>query len=118
MRSISEKKLKDLYRKNHSKIETSFMKEFFYGKCAALSDAICECKELQEPWMTLEEFLKNPKYEWCWIMLTNKQIHMAYISYNDSENYVFYLNDFDRDESYSLNEITHVMPIHKPEPPR
>ena len=76
------------------------------------------CKELQEPWMTLEEFLKKPKYEWCWIMLTNKQIHMAYISYNDSENYVFYLNDFDRDESYSLNEITHVMPIHKPELPR
>ena len=75
-------------------------------------------RELQEPWMTLDEFLKKPKYEWCWIMLTNKQIHMAYISYNDSENYVFYLNDFDRDESYSLNEITHVMPIHKPEPPR
>ena len=75
-------------------------------------------RELQEPWMTLDEFLKKPKYEWCWIMLTNKQIHMAYISYNDSENYVFYLNDFDRDESYSLNEITNVMPIHKPELPR
>ena len=83
-----------------------------------LNELIDECQELQEPWMTLEEFLKKPKYEWCWIMLTNKQIHMAYISYNDSENYVFYLNDFDRDESYSLNEITHVMPIHKPEPPR
>ena len=77
-----------------------------------------ECQELQEPWMTLEEFLKNPKYEWHWIVLVNKQIHMVYVSYNDSENYVFYLNDFDRDESYSLNEITHVMPIHKPEPPR
>ena len=79
---------------------------------------IAECQELQEPGMTLDEFLKNPKYEWCWIVLINKQIHMAYVSYNDSENYVFYLNDFDRDESYSLNEITHVMPIHKPEPPK
>ena len=79
---------------------------------------VAECRELQESWMTLEEFLKNPKYEWHWIVLVNKQIHMVYVSYNDSENYVFYLNDFDRDESYSLNEITHVMPIHKPEPPR
>ena len=75
-----------------------------------------ECQELQEPWMTLDEFLNKPKYEWCWIMLKEGQIHMAYVGYNDSENYVFYLNDFDRDESYSLNEITHVMPIHKPEP--
>ena len=87
-------------------------------KLLMLTVIIDQCQELQEPWMALEEFLKNPKYEWCWIMLTNKQIHMAYISYNDSENYVFYLNDFDRDESYSLNEITHVMPIHKPELPR
>ena len=76
------------------------------------------CQELQEPWMTLDEFLNKPKYEWCWIMLKEGQIHMAYVGYNDSENYVFYLNDFDRDESYSLNEITHVMPIHKPEPPK
>ena len=77
-----------------------------------------ECKELQEPWMTLDEFLNKPKYEWCWIMLKEGQIHMAYVGYNDSENYVFYLNDFDRDESYHVREIAHVMPIHKPELPR
>ena len=77
-----------------------------------------ECQELQEPWMTLDEFLNKPKYEWCWIMLKEGQIHMAYVGYNDSENYVFYLNDFDRDESYHVREIAHVMPIHKPEPPK
>ena len=77
-----------------------------------------ECHELQEPWMTLDEFLNKPKYEWCWIMLKEGQIHMAYVGYNDSENYVFYLNDFDRDESYHVREIAHVMPIHKPEPPK
>ena len=108
MRGISKKELeKRLQALKHDSTARSL-----------LEILIDDCQELQEPWMTLEEFLKNPKYEWCWIMLTNKQIHMAYISYNDSENYVFYLNDFDRDESYSLNEITHVMPIHKPEPPR
>ena len=104
MRGISEERLIDIFA--------------CYPLEAAEKIILQECQELQEPWMTLEEFLKKPKYEWCWIMLTNKQIHMAYISYNDSENYVFYLNDFDRDESYSLNEITHVMPIHKPELPR
>ena len=67
MRSISEKKLKDLYRKNHSKIETSFMKEFFYGKCAALSDAICECKELQEPWIPVDENAPKDRFILCWI---------------------------------------------------
>ena len=97
------------------KLREHFNKDYSIVEAKVIQDLLNEC---QEPWMTLEEFLKNPKYEWCWIMLTNKQIHMAYISYNDSENYVFYLNDFDRDESYSLNEITHVMPIHKPEPPR
>ena len=104
MRGISEERLIDIFA--------------CYPLEAAEKIILQECQELQEPWMTLEEFLKKPKYEWCWIMLTNKQIHMAYISYNDSENYVFYLNDFDRDESYSLNEITLVMPIHKPELPR
>ena len=113
MRGISE----ELLNKKYASL-TNEVYLFNAGRHEMLKELMQECQELQEPWMTLEEFLKNPKYEWCWIMLTNKQIHMAYISYNDSENYVFYLNDFDRDESYSLNEITHVMPIHNPEPPR
>jgi len=86
------------------------------GMC--IQGLIDQCQELQEPWMTLDEFLNKPRYEWHWIMLKDKQIHMSYVSYNDSENYVFYCNDFDRDESYSITQITHVMPIHKPEPPR
>ena len=113
MRSISEKKLKDLYRKNHSKIETSFMKEFFYGKCAALSDAICECKELQEPWMTLEEFLESGFEGWCWIVEITRE--PATLSYFDSDGVFSGTSGL-----IVFNEefITHVMPIHKPEPPR
>ena len=110
MRGISKERLLNL--RDH------FDKDYSIAEAKVIQDLLNECQELQEQWMTLEEFLKKPKYEWCWIMLTNKQIHMAYISHNDSENYVFYLHDFDRDESYSLNEITHVMPIHKPELPR
>ena len=104
MRGISEERLIDIFA--------------CYPLEAAEKIILQECQELQEPWMTLEEFLKKPKYEWCWIMLKEGQIHMAYVGYNDSENYVFYLNDFDRDESYHVREIARVMPIHKPEPPR
>ena len=111
MRSISEKKLKDLYRKNHSKIETSFMKEFFYGKCAALSDAICECKELQEPWMTLDEFLKSGFEGLCWVFTEDsKAIVLEFIGdgfFDVADHFRMY-----------HKTITHVMPIHKPEPPR
>ena len=105
MRGISEERLKE--------IGSGYMSD--NAKNALIRD---ECHELQEPWMTLDEFLNKPKYEWCWIMLVDKQIHMSYVSYNESENYVFYCNDFDRDDSYSLAQITHVMPIHKPEPPK
>jgi len=110
MRGISEEELRDLHD------IAVRCKDLM--RAQLLTDVIHECQELQEPWMTLEEFLNKPKYEWCWIMLADKQIHMSYVSYNESENYVFYCNDSDRDDSYSLTQITHVIPIHKPEPPR
>ena len=97
------------------KLREHFNKDYSIVEAKVIQDLLNEC---QEPWMTLDEFLNKPKYEWCWIMLKEGQIHMAYVGYNDSENYVFYLNDFDRDESYHVREIARVMPIHKPEPPR
>jgi len=109
MEGISKERLKELRNKPHQDKETVGTLDWLIA---------AHCKELQEPWILLEEFLNKPRYEWHWIMLKDKQIHMSYVSYNDSENYVFYCNDFDRDESYSITQITHVMPIHKPEPPR
>lgn len=67
------------------------------------------CKELQEPWMTLDEFLKSGFEGKCWIALTNKFVFECryqewdFIARNGCVNY---------------ESITHVMPIHKPEPPR
>lgn len=70
-------------------------------------------KELQEPWMTLEEFLKSGFEGECWINLINGEIRIAYAS--NEFYYSFLCKNF---ESFQLRSITHVMPIHKPEPPR
>lgn len=71
-----------------------------------------ECRELQESWMTLEEFLKSGFEGWCWINLN--PITGAY-KLNDN----FYLTDDVVDlRVHKIDKITHVQPIHKPEPPR
>ena len=41
-------------------------------KLLMLTVIIDQCQELQEPWMTLEEFLKSGFEGLCWIALTNK----------------------------------------------
>jgi len=68
--------------------------------------------ELQEPWMTLDEFLKSGFVGLCWVEFPREPIIDAYFD-----------GDFFRHSSTSgfiHNEdyITHVQPIHKPEPPQ
>jgi len=77
-----------------------------------LNELIDECQELQEPWMTLDEFLKSGFEGWCWI----KYPHFVHISY--FSNGAFQFNDVEIRLLYSLGYVTNVMPIHKPEPPR
>ena len=78
-----------------------------------LEELIAECRELN-PWMTLEEFLKSGFEGWCWIINDKKYAQMAYF-YEDT----FYWNDQDFDDlQYQIEAITHVKPIHKPEPTR
>ena len=68
-----------------------------------------ECQELQEPWMTLDEFLKSGFDGLCWICL--KGYPLTYARFSDGE--------FDKDDALVNDKlITHVQPIHKPEPPR
>ena len=67
-----------------------------------------ECHELQEPWMTLDEFLKSGFVGKCWVYSEDIVLETEY----DTNGfwYVFkYIDD---------NKITRVIPIHKPEPPR
>ena len=69
---------------------------------------IAECQELQEPWMTLDEFLKSGFCGKCWIPVMGTVIQVEYDN-SGFWNGIRYLNDIG---------VTKVMPIHKPEPPR
>lgn len=71
-----------------------------------------ECQELQEPWIPIDEFLKYGSEVWCWIIFTHGAIRMSLYQNNE-----FYFNS-DTYETYYKEDLTHVMPIHKPEPPR
>lgn len=67
------------------------------------------CQELQEPWMALDEFLKSGSEGLCWVYLSNK--YSGICEYSEGVfkfRYGVILKD----------NITNVMPIHKPEPPR
>ena len=71
-----------------------------------------ECHELQEPWMTLDEFLKSGFVGLCWVEFPREPIIDAYFD-----------GDFFRHSStsgfiHNENYILRVQPIHKPEPPR
>ena len=68
-----------------------------------------ECQELQEPWMTLEEFLESGFEGLCWVCV-NKVVYDL-IEYRQG---AFYFGS----SKLRTEVITHVMPIHKPESPR
>lgn len=71
---------------------------------------ITECRELQEPWMTLDEFLKSGFEGLCWVFTEDsKAIVLEFIG----DGF------FDVADNFRMHHktITHVMPIHKPEPP-
>ena len=71
-----------------------------------------ECRELQEPWMTLDEFLKSGFVGLCWVEFPREPIIDAYFDgdlFRHSSTSGFIHNE---------NYILRVQPIHKPEPPR
>ena len=74
-----------------------------------LNGIIAKCQELQEPWIPLEEFLKSGFVGQCWVHAMNGEILIAYFS---EHGFIWALGGLDKDK------LTHVAPIHKPEPPR
>ena len=66
-----------------------------------------ECQELN-PWMPLEEFLKSGFEGKCWVFSENIVLETEY----DTNGFWYVFKYIDQ------NTITHVKPIHKPEPPR
>ena len=83
-----------------------------YLECSVKEWLRDECQELQEPWITLEEFLKSGFVGLCWVEFPREPIIDAYFD-----------GDFFRHSStsgfiHNENYILRVQPIHKPEPPR
>ena len=102
MRGISEKRLKAIL---HNQVLTPKTQSFIQY---LIDD---ECQELQEPWMTLDEFLKSGFTGFCWI----RQDDYIENSYFDGETF---FESSTGSHCYQTYNITHVMPIHKPEPLR
>ena len=73
-----------------------------------------ECQELQEPWMTLDEFFISGFDGECWICLDKEEVYRA--TYLGKEN--GFRNIHGHFFRWGSKHITHVMPIHKPELPR
>ena len=98
MRGISEERLIDIFA--------------CYPLEAAEKIILQECQELQEPWMTLEEFLKSGFEGLCWVILKDKTVDDAYFNCGK------FFGNSSMEDIHDTNCITRVQPIHKPEPPR
>lgn len=101
MRGISEKQLEDA--RNNVKLDWDTM------RAIDIVLHLIPPSKLQEPWMTLDEFLKSGFEGLCWIALTNKFVFEC--RYQEGDFIV-------KNGCVNYESITHVMPIHKPEPPR
>ena len=98
MRVISEEKL----------IKLAFRIDD-HNTVVSLDDALAECQELQEPWMTLDEFLKSGFRGVCFVFtepytILCERTNCGFFAYNSN--------------LVDISAITDVMPIHNPEPPR
>lgn len=71
-----------------------------------------ECQELQESWMTLYEFLRSGFVGECWIFTDYEVMERAYY---DARGF---RGSKTTNIGWPNSCITHVMPIHEPEPPR
>lgn len=80
-----------------------------YLECSVKEWLRDECQELN-PWMTLEEFLKSGFVGEC-------RIFQGIVSKSFFNGKKFTLSDGSLYE-HPISYITHVQPIHKPEPPR
>lgn len=96
MRYVSEKELRS--KKN---------------KVIAVDELIAECKELREPWMTLDEFLRSGFTGSCWIYTNTEFVYTAYYA-KDGQFYESDCTECKLDRS----TIVKVVPLYKPEPPK
>ena len=104
MRWIPEERLKEIAHQTHDSDDTNM------PVLSLLDMLIAECRELQEPWMTLEEFLESGFEGLCWVDDGGKEVK--------SRNY-FNGRFLSTSTGHQIiARIIKVSPIHKPEPPR
>ena len=94
MRGISEERLKKIIAGSRGAIPESLL---------------LACHEVQEPWMTLDEFLKSGFEGLCFVSIE------SYVILSERTNCGFFGTG---GIMFDISSITHVIPIHKPEPPR
>ena len=103
MRGISEEriieKLRESYKSTELIYESDCLNNLFKN----------ECQELQEPWIPIDEFLKSGFEGLCLVSIE------SYVILSERTNYGFFGTG---GIMFDISSITHVMPIHKPEPPR
>ena len=68
-------------------------------------------RELQEPWMTLDEFLRSGFEGLCWVYSVYEDIFV--VQFID-DNFI----SINTGAKAQLKYIERIMPIHRPEPPR
>ena len=90
------------------KLREHFNKDYSIVEAKVIQDLLNEC---QEPWMTLDEFLKSGFRGRCWINFRNERVYFC--KFLDG----IFFND-DTGSSVRRDSIVKVMPIHKPELPR
>ena len=90
------------------KLREHFNKDYSIVEAKVIQDLLNEC---QEPWMTLDEFLKSGFRGRCWINFRNERVDFCRFLdgtfFNDGTGF-----------SVRRDFIVKVMPIHKPEPPK
>ena len=91
------------------KLREHFNKDYSIVEAKVIQDLLNECKELN-PWMTLDEFLKSGFEGECWICTREKEII--------KRNFNGVVFSHGRRRIIPVTFVTHVQPIHKPEPPR
>ena len=108
MEGISKQYLKNsLVSINNAPIDDAIKSAF----AILVEKLIAECQELQEPWMTLDEFLKSGFIGKCWV-------NIAFTSDFADFNGIDFIENPCIESKFPVKHIARVMPIHKPEPPR
>lgn len=105
MRGISEERLRAIL---HNHILTPRTQSFVQY---LIDD---ECRELQEPWIPLDEFLKSGFEGKCWVLKIDQEVQFTECYESITEQKVFSGNT----GSIPHSRIIKVFPIHKPEPPK